>query len=161
MFSHIHYAKTQQNQAWQCENSPFVDLATWKRDVAIWFPGHVLLVLIVPLATQQGIQWPYFRAWGGRYGPLGTLTPYSVFAKQGVCLLYVGCNRQQKKRRHIYWWLSLENCEVCATCCVLFKSQLFWFNHLACCITMFHVHVSGEIVKCRWVEKTTGKGRSC
>ena len=89
MFSHIHYAKTLQNQAWQCENSPFVD----------------------------------------------------------------------------YWWLILENCEVCATCCVLFKSQLFWFNHLACCITMFHVHVSGEItvfhVKCCWVEKTTGKGRSC
>lgn len=85
MFSHIHYAKTLQNQAWQCENSPLVD----------------------------------------------------------------------------YWWLILENCEVCATCCVLFKSQLFWFNHLACCITMFHVHVSGEIVKCCWVEKTTGKGRSC
>ena len=38
-----------------------------------------------------------FSSLGGRFGPLGTLTPYSAFAKQGVCLLYVGCNRQQKR----------------------------------------------------------------
>ena len=39
----------------------------------------------------------YSRAWGGRFGPLETLIPYSASAKQRVCLLCVWCIRQQRR----------------------------------------------------------------
>ena len=50
------------------------------RGVAIWFQGHVLLVLRVPPAILQGFYDPISRAWGERFGPLENAD--SIF---GVC----------------------------------------------------------------------------
>ena len=85
------------------------ELAHELAPVTPWFCGFVLCCCVSFCVGGFVFGW-CFVLFGGDFvtaywtalrsctsSPLGTLTPYSAFAKQGVCLLYVGCYRQQKR----------------------------------------------------------------